>query len=300
MEKKSFFKIIKDSENLKNFKKCINCTTNNFKTNDFKNNDWDINKNFDFCELFVLYEILFANKCKYLCEIILPDIVTIIDHSKGKYSASNIILKKIYRMDKPKIIESVILDNICMDNDENNKNLLFLASSRGYYNVVKLLIENGIDIHIDNDFPVRLASNHRYLDIVGLLIENGANINARDGYALRLATCKGFYDVVKYLVENGANPYMYVGRDSNALKIACKKGHYEIFEYLINKMDNTRVDKKNLLIIACNKRYLNIVRYLVKNGTDVNANNDALKIAQKRGYLEIVDFLIENGAQIDI
>lgn len=46
--------------------------------------------------------------------------------------------------------------------------------------MVKYLIEQGADIHIYDDYSLRLASEYEYLDIVQYSIENGANIHARD------------------------------------------------------------------------------------------------------------------------
>ena len=43
------------------------------------------------------------------------------------------------------------------------------------------------------------------LERVKYLIENGADIHAEDDDALQLSACFGHLDVVKYLIENGAN-----------------------------------------------------------------------------------------------
>ena len=42
--------------------------------------------------------------------------------------------------------------------------------------VVKLLLDNGADIHALNDFPLRWASRYGRTDTVKLLLDHGANI----------------------------------------------------------------------------------------------------------------------------
>ena len=47
------------------------------------------------------------------------------------------------------------------------------------------------------------------LDMVKLLIDNGANVRLYDNYALKLSIDNGHYEVVKLLLDNGADVYAY-------------------------------------------------------------------------------------------
>lgn len=64
---------------------------------------------------------------------------------------------------------------------------------------------------------------------IQLLVEQGANIHANDDYALCLAARNGHLDVVKYFVEQGADICAW---GDTALDWADETGHPEIVEYL--------------------------------------------------------------------
>lgn len=50
------------------------------------------------------------------------------------------------------------------------------------------------------------AAHYGYLRIVKFLVENGADVHADDDWPLRYAVWKGHYSVVEYLMQNDANP----------------------------------------------------------------------------------------------
>ena len=82
---------------------------------------------------------------------------------------------------------------------------LFEACDSGNLENVKLLLENGANIHADNDRALMLASENGYLDIVKFLLKHGANIHAQEDSAIFLAIENEKYDIVKFLVKNGVN-----------------------------------------------------------------------------------------------
>ena len=65
---------------------------------------------------------------------------------------------------------------------------------------VKYLIEQGADIHVDNDYPLIWASKMDQCKLVKYLVENGADIHARDDEALIWASKMGQCELVKYLI----------------------------------------------------------------------------------------------------
>ncbi|PVZ98459.1 hypothetical protein BB558_005533 [Smittium angustum] len=70
---------------------------------------------------------------------------------------------------------------------------------------VKKLVENGIDIHQNNQIDLKEASEKSHLDIAKYLIKKGSDIHSDQGWALGMASKSEYSEVVKYLVENGAN-----------------------------------------------------------------------------------------------
>jgi hypothetical protein len=89
---------------------------------------------------------------------------------------------------------------------------MIFAASIGNVAIMKKLIEKGGNVNCfipqSKNTPLLLASNKGHFEMVKLLIENGANIDfqQKDGYtALYIAANNNEEKIVKYLVEKGAN-----------------------------------------------------------------------------------------------
>jgi len=125
--------------------------------------------------------------------------------------------------------------------------------------VFKGLVEDGADIHVDNDYALRWVACYGHLEVVKFLVENGADIHADNDYALQRAARNGHLEVVKFLVEKGAD--IHADNDC-ALRWAAENGHLEV------------------------------IKFLVEKGADIHANNDfALQWAAYYGHLKVVKYL---------
>lgn len=101
-------------------------------------------------------------------------------------------------------------------NDFKNRNLI-KAVVNGKYDIVKYLLDNGADIHTENDKALREASAEGKIKVVRLLLERGADIHANNDQALRLAARGGHLQVVKRLLEYGANPLIFTEAELSKL-----------------------------------------------------------------------------------
>ena len=75
----------------------------------------------------------------------------------------------------------------------------------GYLEVVKYLLEQGADLHAQNDWAFQWAARNGRLEVVEYLVKHGANLHVDDDYALRWAAENGHLEMVKYLLEQGAD-----------------------------------------------------------------------------------------------
>jgi len=131
-------------------------------------------------------------------------------------------------------------------------------------NVIKGLLEEGADIHIDEELTLKWASENGHLEIVELMIEHVANIHARRECALKWASNNGHFEIVKLLLEHGANVHAV---EDCALRWASAQGQLEV------------------------------IKLLIKHGAYANAKgNGALKAARINGHKKVAEFLLKHGA----
>jgi ankyrin repeat protein len=106
------------------------------------------------------------------------------------------------------------------------------AVKKADLDLVKKLIEQGADIHFNNDRALRSASLNGHLHIVKYLVNKGANIHIYDDEALGDASVNGHLDIVKYLIEQGVDIH---ANNDGALRNASYNGHLEVVKYLIDQ-----------------------------------------------------------------
>jgi uncharacterized protein len=123
---------------------------------------------------------------------------------------------------------------------------LHVASDQGQLDIVKYLIEIGLDVNQNGGFAdsgaIREASFNGHLDVVQYLYEHGARLDVSTATRnpLYAAIYNGQIEVVKYLVENGID--IVIGYDIGSLKNAdaCEYArHYgqtKIVNYLKDRL----------------------------------------------------------------
>jgi ankyrin repeat protein len=161
------------------------------------------------------------------------------------------------------------------------------AAETGNIEVIRYLLENGIDIHAYNDYLICSAIGRKNLDLFKFLVEK----NPCETYQKALLNNSAIYnylDGVKHMVE-----LFDIRVRSIALTYAARFGNIEIVKFLKDHGAVISFNTDSALVWASLNGHLNIVKYLVKNGAIINAdNNNALKAASENGHLEVVEYLI--------
>ncbi|KAJ3333938.1 hypothetical protein HDU93_008284, partial [Gonapodya sp. JEL0774] len=107
------------------------------------------------------------------------------------------------------------------------------ASRQGYIDIVRLLLERGTSMISPNDgvpTPMLLACLYGCANVVALFLDMGADIHYDGDYALWMAAKHGRVFVVRLLLDRGANVR---ARWCRAFKDACSGGHLRVVEMLL-------------------------------------------------------------------
>ena len=154
--------------------------------------------------------------------------------------------KKIYDLikngDLELVKEIVITDKKLLDFVTPFGTWLHVATRAGKLDIIKFLVESGMDINIiegvPKSAPIAHAASEGEISIVEFLFENGAILDTSDPNRNPLfsAIYGGHLDIVKYLVLNGIDiNTKYTGgtmQNMGAYEFAIERGQTEIAEYL--------------------------------------------------------------------
>jgi len=152
--------------------------------------------------------------------------------------------------------------------DADKRTALFLASEKGYTDIVQLLLDARANINITDKkrtSPLCIASYTGNIEVVQLLINGEAQVNQVNKFGwtpLAAASYNGYTEIVKLLLDNGANIHHALNTDSAtdsiikkgdaALQMAEKKGHTQVVELL-----NEQLQRKAMLKESKKKEYEN-------------------------------------------
>lgn len=185
----------------------------------------------------------------------------------------------------------------------------FIINSVAFANVVE-----------KNDTPLIIACRNGNEDIIKLLVENGADVNLEDNYTNQTPLLqvlsgveKNRFSLAMYLIKNGADIHAvrekYTSVFQETLYISSTDDEetiqqgFELFKYLMSQNVDMKVymGKGNALTHSATFGNYNVVKYLVENEYfDVNsvsdAGNTALICAAKGNEKEIVELLLELNA----
>lgn len=175
------------------------------------------------------------------------------------------------------IIDSYILDINSDEYEDGNLTPLHVATKVGNYDLVKLLLDSGADMHKPEykgiTTPLDLALIFQDSKMIRIFLNRIENINIQDEDGrskLHDATVGNRYTSARLLLEYGADPNI---RDS--------------------------IDGSTPLFLAIEEGHEDILILLLQNNAEPNVVNDdgvsAAECAIANGYEEFIDILIKYG-----
>ncbi|KAK3290286.1 ankyrin repeat-containing domain protein [Chaetomium fimeti] len=203
-------------------------------------------------------------------------------------------------------------DDYYYDNDQDYADALQDASTQGYDNIVRILLDSDILATYSRSYGKAILGAVRasHDKIVQMLLEKGADLYAKGinlfSRALLDAADDSDGNMVRILLEKGADVNVEGGTFGNPLQTACYYGDDETVQMLLEKGADVNAqggEYESALRAASSAGYNNIVRMLLENGANVNAQDDysgnALYSASGAGHDEIVQMLLEKGANVN-
>ena len=173
-------------------------------------------------------------------------------------------------------------DDINAEIEQQFKNLLFHSIQKGEAKEVEILLDKGIDVHVDNRVgwpPLVVAAEHGQLAIVEILLARGAEPlkgTIGDRLPLHFAAQGGHLMIVSLLLEQPSvdpNQKDYTGQ--TALFKAANRGYHEVVELLLQQRgiepDAVSKDGFTPLLVAIFEKHQKVVKLLLDRA-DVNPN----------------------------
>lgn len=204
-----------------------------------------------------------------------------------------------------KIVKTLLELNSSLINkiSEDSRSPLFIASEKGYLNIVDTLLKNNADIEKqDNEkrTPFYVACRFNRLQVAELLCERGANINTCNkwgGSPLFAACREGHQDVVQFLINNNTN-FVEDENETTPLLVACEEGYTKIAKLLIDKeagINTCNKEGKYPLHSAAFGGHTDIVKALIDKAADKSVKDSekhtSLDIARIRRFSDIENML---------
>ena len=197
--------------------------------------------------------------------------------------------------------------------DEN----LLAAAENGDLDAVKVALEEGADINVQNKFlkesALHIAASRGFLSIVQLLLENDADfllLNATDMTALHLAARDGQTRVVEFLLETADQIPERILNDIISVASMSVYGRPEIVQMLedyrvAQAKPSTDGDDKTdaILLEASENGNLDDVRKALEDGANVSVIDGRgmmpIHWAALRGHEQIVRALVDSNANVN-
>jgi ankyrin repeat protein len=151
------------------------------------------------------------------------------------------------------------------------------------------------------------------IEIVKLLVENGVDVNGCDTTDNRIplewSILGGQIEITKYLIENGADVNKEYGNGKTVVKDALSNGNEEMIQlFMENGADIKKIvdsdDCKTILFSAAYFGYYSVAKLLLDNGANVNVVNNysgsiPLHRASTEGRADMVKLFLEYGADVN-
>ena len=193
---------------------------------------------------------------------------------------------------------------------KDGTNVLCSAAVYGHGDIIKFLIQKGVEVNSRNQKGVLALGNaiwNKEVEAVKLLLSSGADANASTGSSghtlLTLASVVGKHEICNLLIEHGADVNLAHANGTRPIYLAAWKGKKDIVQLLVNKgaRCDTSHDLFTALSLVPSEKYNKVWVEIKNQGVDVTGpdGTNVLCSASAHGRTDIITFLIQKGVEVN-
>jgi len=193
--------------------------------------------------------------------------------------------------------------------DNIQKNEFISAVKKNDTRKVIQFINDGMDVNIVDEkngwTPLHYASSKGFDEIAKILIENGADIDKRDYKGrtpLHIAAKMGSVKVAKVLLDYGADPEAKDGEGRRPIDYSLENQRKSLVILLTEILPEEEQEKENLFIAVKNCDLKKTKKLLKKVDVNIRDNNYRTPIfyAVRNCKPQFIKYLISRGAKVNV
>lgn len=186
-----------------------------------------------------------------------------------------------------------------------NVSALWVASYFGLCQIVRLLLNKGANIIINDDIgmkPIDLASSRGHSEVVQLLLKH--TVDQPTNTALHQAAWNEHEAVVRILLQYGASIDAPDKIGMTALHLASQMGHEILIRFLLEKNADINLKTyhgRSAVCLAAQGGYSNVTELLLQHSEHLQYETEscgsALHIAFTKGHDHVVQIILEKFSE---
>uniref|UniRef100_A0A6G6AD28 Ankyrin repeat-containing protein n=1 Tax=Borely moumouvirus TaxID=2712067 RepID=A0A6G6AD28_9VIRU len=172
------------------------------------------------------------------------------------------------------------------------KNIRNYKNFKYIYDLIKLFIDKGFDVTLNNHLAIKIASRSS-LNILELIIANGGDITTDNNFCMRNLP-DYTYERFLFLIKNGADPFV-----NNCVVLKIMSENINVIKYYIEHGVDINLDKGFILRKNLYDENFATIKFLLEYGADINFLNnfDIFLIIQSRN-IKILKLLVDAGVDL--
>lgn len=174
----------------------------------------------------------------------------------------------------------------------DGKNVFGLESE-----LISLLITNGANIHVDDDYPLCRAATTNKWHIVMMLLEYGANIHARNDYILTEAAARLDEEIIRFLINHGSNIH---ANKSCAFRTVVRNTEAGCIKLFLDAGSNVNELTQEDLVAVIQSGSYEVTKLLIENGVDFSIVNNYTHEKTRNNTSSMLNLLEESNVDIKL